>query len=196
MTLHDDVRHFERSAIGELFTHDAAYIRNLVCRAFSGELTPEQLTLHQMLWYSIATTARYYAFARSDISCEVDLAWAELANMTYGHLSSLPGREHMMPAWMGLKVRLIACLGDSVPRALADPAEVLGWFTSILTMSYGEAARLLGGSPKDIELQKAAAIAQIREAVRLVSPLRHTEAFQSSPAFQEWRALFEDRVRR
>jgi hypothetical protein len=155
-------------------------------------MTPEELTHHQMLWYSIATTARFYAFTSGSGPCDIDLKWAELANLTYGHLSSLPGRDYMMPSWMGLKVRLIGCLGSAAPKSLADPLEVIDWFRGCLTVSCADARRMLAGSHGGIDQDAAASIERIREAARLVGPLRHTPEFRASPEIQQWLELFRN----
>jgi hypothetical protein len=190
MTVYDDMLRFEKSTVGELFTHDPGAIMDFVCRAFSGDISREDLTRHQMFWYSVASTAKFYAFTAGTDPCDVDLEWARLANVTYGFLASLPGREHVMASWMGLKARLIACLGDTVDRSLADPDEVLTWFQEILTLPFAEVERLVSGPPSALNREQDAAVSIIKEGARLVYYLRETPEYRACGDYQKWVELF------
>lgn len=190
MTTRDELYRLDKSTTGDLFTHAPGYIADFVCRSFSGEIPRDELTHHQMLWYSIASTAKLYAFTSGVGPCEVDLEWARLANMTYEYLSELPGREHMMASWMGLKVRLIACLGDLVDEQLATPREVFEWFESCLTMPYDEVRRLMSGPERTLTPEQSLAIGALKESTRLIYFLRHTREYNTSPEYQRWVDLF------
>lgn len=186
MTADDQLYPSHTPSIDDLFTQPPSAIADVVRRAFSGGAPPEELTRQQMFWYSVASTAKFLAFTSGTDPCDVDLEWARLANMTYAYLSALPCRDTVMASWMGLKVRLIDCLGDRVDYTLADSGEVFQWFREVLTLPYDEVARLLTGPSSAISPEQAVAIATMKTGAKMIAGLCETPEFRACEDYQQW----------